>query len=116
MLDSGFTITARGTTFSGPEVFKQYKMNWKSQKMNDKLVQFKNLYHIDKVEAGDNDPVWAGYDRGTFENSGSSADGSYTRKVTGPYYRAWKLVNGEWKCYHIVYMAFTCEGADCGEH
>jgi hypothetical protein len=35
------------------------------------------------------------------------------RKVSGPYYRAWRLDNSQWKCYQGDYMAFTCEGNDC---
>ena len=70
-------------------------------------------YDIKNVEAGSTEPVWAGYDEGTVTQTSKSKDGKYDRKISGPFYRAWELTNGQWKCYQVVYMAFTCEGNDC---
>jgi hypothetical protein len=111
MLDSGYSITARGQTFQSRESFKSYLKTMVTEATSP--VQFQNKYDIAEVEAGSAEPVWAGYERGTFTNTATSDDGSYNRKVSGPYYRAWKIVDGQWKCYHTVLMAFNCEGNDC---
>ena len=111
MLDSAYSMTVRGQTFASKEAFKNYMRTQPTEAKGP--VQAKNENNVEKVEAGAMDPAWAGYERGTFTNTATSEDGSYNRKVTGPYYRSWKMVNGEWKCYHTVMMAFTCEGNDC---
>ena len=112
LLDSNFSITARGQTFTSLEEFRALAKTWRPSASPN--VVARNSYKIEKVEAGSNEPVWAGYEMGTFENVAKSEDGKYSRKVTGPYYRCWRLVDGQWKCYHVVFMAFSCEGDDCG--
>jgi predicted small secreted protein len=113
LTDSGFAITARGKTFLSRKEMKAYVASQMPAASSDTAIKSHRIYTIEKVEAGSNEPVWAGYERGTFENIATSADGKYSRKVTGPYYRSWKLVNGEWKSYHLALMAFNCEGPDC---
>ena len=112
-IDSNFAVTARGQThvvqssqFAG---FKQSMTN----EFTDTAMIITTTYDIKETQAGSVEPVWAGYDKGMVTQTAISKDGKYNRKITGPYFRAWKLDNGQWKCYEVVYMAFTCEGNDC---
>lgn len=113
LLDSSYAITARGRTFTSRAAFKSFVAGTDSN--TSQPLDVKYNYDIDKIETGTKEPVWAGIERGTFENTATTPDGSYNRKVSGPYVRSWKLVNGQWKCYHYLVMAFTCEGPDCSE-
>jgi ketosteroid isomerase-like protein len=109
-IDSNFSITARGETEkTGLEGFKEMM----SEMFSDSASVLKTVYNIEEVKAGSAEPVWAGYDKGTFTQTIGSKDGQYHRKVSGPYFRAWKLTNGQWKCYQETFMAFTCDGNDC---
>ena len=116
LLDTNFSITAHGRTFPNRTAFREFIKQEMSETAKSPDVHTRNLYHIEDVSAGSKEPVWAGYEKGTFESISESENGKYHRKVTGPYYRAWKLSNGKWKCYHLVVMAFTCEGDDCSPH
>jgi hypothetical protein len=113
LMDPEFSITARGKTFLSRAEMRAYAKKQMSANAFDSSVKDRRVYKIEKVEAGSREPVWAGYEQGSFEMTSSSTDGKYNRKVTGPYFRAWKIVNGQWKCYHLVFMAFDCEGSDC---
>jgi hypothetical protein len=102
LLDPKCSITARGETFTSFAAFKAH-----AQKQSDprsRSEQITNKYDIEEVKAGTHEPVWAGYEKGSFEQVAKTPDGTYNRKVSGPYYRAWKRVDGQWKCYHIVVM------------
>ena len=112
-LDNNLAITARAETqIIGPDLTGFRKMV--KQQFTNTEMNTTNSYNIEEVKAGSVEPVWAGYDRGTFTQTAVSKDGKYNRKISGPYYRAWRISdNGQWKCYHIIYMAFTCEGNEC---
>jgi len=112
-VDSSFAVTARGETHVIPvSAFNDFRKGMTEQ-FRDTTMTITTTYDIKEVEAGSSEPVWAGYDKGEVVQTTVSKDGKYNRKMTGPYYRAWKLDNGKWKCYDVVYMAFTCEGNDC---
>jgi len=109
--DSNIAMTFRGqTTVFG--LTPEYKKNVAMQLM-DTSMKMTTTYNIEEVKTGQEEPVWAGYDKGIFTQTIVSTDGKYNRKVSGPYFRSWSLQNGQWKCYHIAVMAFSCEGNDC---
>ena len=111
-IDSSFAITARGyTEIIGPDL-DRFKKEAKAM-FSDTATNITTIYTVEKTEAGSVEPVWAGFDQGTFSQTEVSKDGKYNRKIVGPYYRAWKLVDGQWKCYLVVHMAYTCEGNGC---
>jgi hypothetical protein len=109
-LDSNIAFTARGETQTiNLEVFKKMRTQMFTNPGRDIIT----TYEIEEVKAGSTEPVWCGYDKGTFTQSTTQKNGQYKRTISGPYYRAWKLENGQWKCYVLIVMAFTCEGNDC---
>jgi ABC-type uncharacterized transport system, ATPase component len=110
-LSDKLAITARGETQVIGDL-AGFKKIIQHQFTNPEL-NTTSVFQIEEVKAGSKEPVWAGYDRGVFTQTAVSKDGKYNRKVSGPYYRAWRLEKGQWKCYYLGYMAFTCDGDDC---
>src|SRR6185369_2166636 len=96
LIDSNIAITRRGETKNVGEDFDGFKKG-RTAMFHATSPKITTSFQIEEVKAGSTDPVWAGYDKGTFFYKEESENGKADRRLTGPYYRAWKLVNGQWK-------------------